>query len=755
MHSRPTAPITPLREFLLLGAWFGIVTGLIEGFGFLLFQHINWQNWGRMMHVSSPILWISPVLDLFLFSALALVCFVLARVVPKLPAMRVLLFLLVGLAVYDWLTVTHRLWHSSCLLLALGAAVAFNRWFATHEHRAMRFWQLTFPAVAALFLITFLVVAGGAWWRERRTVANLPTAPAGSPNVLVIVLDALRADHVSAYGYPRSPTPDIDRLAAEGALFENAIATASWSLPSHASLVTGRYPFEHGAENIRATPWFGSPDPAFSGYTTLGQALEHRGYRTGAFSANLRYFTANSGFQTAFLHFDDYFDTSEDSIVRTLFGREFLRISGRFSSLLRKRADVVNRDLLRWIDRDHQRPFFAFLNYFDVHAPYGGPRKYPKPPWRLKTTADSYDAGLKYDNDYIAALMTELERRGMARNTLVVVTSDHGEALGQHGVVGHGGTLYWELVHVPLMIWYPGHVPAGTRVNRPVSSASIPATVMDLLNPGAGSEFPVPPLTRLWTSTTAAADWPFPLSEIARNPYPEEKEKLADQIEPTSATGWMKSLVTPQWHLIVHEQLGVQLYDWVHDTGEQNNVAETPDGRSVATALTAAMRGILGSSAPPPFSRYAETASPLHDGAFSFNPARRPGETQVSVSDYYRIAVAPGSKVSVEVAARALKPASQLDPVLAIQDGHGNPLYTCRNPGDDKLPPAFADRTPDAFDDLCMNDDSQPGVRDSRLELAVPGSSGAPLQLYVHVLDWKPGNVGRKNYRLTVSGTLP
>jgi arylsulfatase A-like enzyme len=756
MDSRPSSPKS-LMQLLLLGAWFGIVTGLVEGAGLLLFQHINWQNWGRMLHVSSQILWISPVVDLFLFSAVAAFFFLLGRLAPSLPSTRLMVFFLVGLATYDWLTLTDRLWHISCLLLAVGAAVTFDRWFAGNEDKALRFWTRTVPWTAALLLLVFLAIEGGGRWRERQSEASLPPPDPGAPNVIVIVLDALRADHVSAYGYPRATTPDIDRLAAEGVLFEHAIATASWSLPSHASLVTGRYQFEHGAEDIRAEPWFGYQSSGFSGYPTLGQALASRGYRSAAFSANRVYFTHDSGFQTAFLHFEDYFYSPRDAILRTLYGRELVRLylaRRRKSFVMHKRADVVNQELLRWVDRGPKRPFLVFLNYFDVHDPYGGPPRYPKPAWGLKTSDDSYDAGLKYDNDYIARLLAELEQRGMAKNTLLVITSDHGESLGQHGLLTHSRALYWELVHVPLVIWYPGHVPAGVRVDRPVSSASIPATVMDLLSPGKSSAFPGPPLTQLWTSPAAASGWPFPLSEIARNPYPEAAEKPADQMAPTSTTGWIKSLVTPQWQLIVHQNLGNQLYDWVHDPEEKNNLAETPEGGAVAADLAATMRAMLGKAAPPEVSPAG--ASPLHDGAFDFDPATRLGAAGQPVSDFYRIAVAPGSKVTIEVVAGSLRPSSHLDPVVAIQDAHGDTLRACRNPGDDHLRfPGIADSTPDAFDDLCYNDDSQPGVRDSKLEFSRPAAAGSTAEFYLHVMDWNPGQAGRKNYRIILTGVDP
>ncbi|MCU1298211.1 MAG: hypothetical protein JWO91_2489, partial [Acidobacteriaceae bacterium] len=460
---------------LALSACFGILTGVIEGLGLLLFQRINWQRWGPMMHVSKEILWISPIVDVIFFAIIALLVLFASRVSSRVNAFRALIFVLSFLTIYDFLTLTSRLLHLACVLLSLGAAVAFTRWFTRNEIRAVRFLQRSLPALIAAWFLIFGAIQGGKWLHERDEMAKLPATAPNSPNVLVIVVDTLRADHVSSYGYSRQTTPVIDRLAAEGALFENAVAPCSWSLPSHVSLVTGRYMHDHGVGNVQPMPWLGWGNSAFRGLPTLGEALEQQGYRTGAFSANRTYFSSSLGFERGFQHFEDYFHSPSDDFVRTLYGREFARIylkrSDRslmkrvlrklgFTSLLdqdaegsgsfggafgaRKRANVVNDEVLRWIDRDRQRPFLAFLNYFDVHDPYGGAPFYPKPAWAQQNEIDRYDDGVKYDDDQLGLLLRAFEERGLAGNTIVVITGDHGESLGQHGVDTHGAALYWE-----------------------------------------------------------------------------------------------------------------------------------------------------------------------------------------------------------------------------------------------------------------------------------------------------------------------
>ena len=607
---------------LLVGMSWGIATGLVEAAGLLVFQRLNWARWGPMMHVSKEIFWISPVVDAIFFFSLALTCSIGARFMPRLPVVRVIVFVLTFLSIYDWLTLTNRLYHGACLLLALGGAVALARWCGEREGAFLQFCKRTTPRMVAAWVLVFAGIQGGQWLHERRAIAQLPQAGSGTPNVLVIVVDTLSADHVSSYGYSRPTTPNLDRIAQQGILFENAISTSSWSLPSHVSLVTGRYLFEHGIGNVQPEPWFGWKSTSLGGFATLGEALQQKGYRTGAFSANRTYFSRDLGFGRSFIHFEDYFHSPADMFVRTLYGREFARIylkrsdhslvkrilrkldwtslldqdaegSGSYGGAfgVRKRADVVNKEAMDWIGRDQQRPFFAFLNYFDVHDPYGGPRAYAKPIWPQQTSIDAYDNGVKYVDDYMGQLMDELDRRGLATNTLVVITSDHGESLGQHHLETHGRALYWELIHVPLAIYYPGHVPAGVRIVRPVTNAAIPDTVLNLVG-GDESKFPGPALSSLWKTPMAATRWPDPLAELAQNKYPGKHDREADQLVPTATSGAMRSIVSSKWHLIVHDRLGDQLYDWTRDPGESSDLISTPEGKAYALALKSEMEGL-------------------------------------------------------------------------------------------------------------------------------------------------------------------
>lgn len=620
---------TSLTQMVVIGVWCGIVTGLVEGAGLLLFQRINWASWGPMIHVSEEILWISPLVDVLFFVFLALIVFLVARLTPRLPAVRVLAFLLVFLAIYDWLMLTGRLYQRACLLLALGVAVTFSRWFGKRVGAVLRFWRKTAPWVAVTFLLVLIWIQGGKWLRERNAAANLPAAAANAPNVLVIVVDTLRADHLSSYGYGRPTSPETDEIAKQGVLFENAIAPSSWSLPSHISLLTGLYQYEHGIGNVQPQPWLVGDKNGLGGHLTLGEALEQRGYRTGAFSANRTYFTTSLGFKRGFIHFEDYFQSPADMLVRTLYGRRFSRMYLnrtekskvtralrylKMDSLLdkdsegssengggqavRKRADVVNAEVLAWIDCDRRHPFFVFLNYFDAHFPYGVPAGHPRPAWDKGSVIDEYDASVNYVDGQIGLLLQSLRERGLANNTLVVITSDHGESLGQHGLKYHAQALYRELVQVPLVVWFPGHVPAGVRVATPVTNTAIPGTIMELVGTSGPQMFPQSSLGPLWQVGGSTRAWPNPLSEIDQNDIMDKGDKAVAKLVPTADTGNMSALVTPQWHLIMHEKMSGQFYDWVRDPGEANNLAETPEGAQTVIRLKLQLEDTLKGRPP-------------------------------------------------------------------------------------------------------------------------------------------------------------
>jgi len=603
--SRTVSLSSTTRDVLLIAAWFGLATGLIEGSLFVAFQRL-----GRVMHVTADIVWIATVFDLVLFGLLGSLLVVMARLFPTLPVTQFSVSCSTFFALADWLAIAfyERISSYGIALLAAGLAAAFTRWFSARQPLAMGFFRKTWKWLALLALLAGAGVLAGEWVPERVALAKLRPGSADLPNVLVIVVDALRADHLSSYGYGRRTSPNIDRLAQRGVLFENAFAASSYSLASHASLLSGLYPHQHRAQ------WDHPMGFRDCHCLTLAEALRSRGYRTAAFSANPFWFTHEYGFDRGFIRFGDYFHSLADMALRTLYGRAIehgilVRV-GWDDIPGRKRAPDVNRAALRWIEGEPGKPFLVFLNYFDAHDPYLPPHPYrgrfssmeepggtineevrgltPKlTPAQRQGEIDAYDGAIAFVDEYVGRLVAALQDRGLAKQTVIVITSDHGEAFGEHGMYMHGHSLYREVIHVPLIFWYPQLVPPHISVTRPVSNAAIPATIMKLVTAGGDAAFPGRPLNELWERPAASAAWPYPVSELVK--WPRGPKGFP------SSRGAMKSLVSPSWHCIVHDTLGLELYDTRHDNDESHNMGHDEGARDAVRACTSQLQQLPAS----------------------------------------------------------------------------------------------------------------------------------------------------------------
>jgi arylsulfatase A-like enzyme len=398
-------------------------------------------------------------------------------------------------------------------------------------------------------------LVGGAV-RERRLLARAPAAAAGAPNVLLIVLDTVRAMNLSLYGYGRPTSPELERWAAGGVVFDRAYATAPWTLPSHASIMTGRWVHELSAD------WMVPLDAA---YPTLAEALGAAGYATGGFVANTDYCSAEVGLDRGFARYEDYTLAPGQLLRNSALWRAIARIRplraaiGNYDNLGRKLASDINAAFLAWVDGRHDRPFFAFLNYYDAHRPYLPPDPFARrfvtpgvaphsryrkedgndptpPPERVQGAIDAYDNATAYLDAELGRLFGELERRGRLVNTIVVLTSDHGEEFMEHGVWDHGSTLFATALHVPLLVrWPAGGVPAGLRVADPVSLRDIPATVTDLLRlRPAGGAFPGRSLARRWAHPNERSGDPplMAVRQVPRQPewYPVSKGHMVSAV---------------------------------------------------------------------------------------------------------------------------------------------------------------------------------------------------------------------------------
>lgn len=574
-------------DILRYSIWFGLLTGLVEGILLFILRRYELLK-GQITYLGSgwQVLWIAPVFDLLLFLVVGVFLALLAQFIPQVWAKRLALFTFSFLLAFSWFGtyLSGRLSPVATLILAAGVGYQLSLTIFEREKRFAPFTGRTVKGLAILTLALLVVIQGTIWTMEQVGVRNLPQAKESAPNVLLIVMDTLRADHLSLQGYERLTDPNLVRIASEGVMFENAYATSSWTLTAHASLFTGRWPYEHKADGGRHLD---------GTYPTIAEALAARGYRTGGFAGNFETIPRHWGFARGFLHYEDYYQTLPQLTVSSFYGR-FLeyyvlhKVFGMEFSIDRRWAPGINQSALDWIDQDTTRPFFAFVNYYDIHAPYISPERArfsefenpgglvntdwttadiynPKTPEQVQGEIDAYDGGIYYTDQQIQILLDELEKRGVLQNTIVIITSDHGELFGEHGLWEHHNSLYKPVIYVPLVIWHPGSVPQGARIPTAVSNVSLPVTIMDMLGYSDQTDFPGPSLTELWTNPDSAAHWPDPIAEMAESTW----------VNPNhlSIKGDMTSVISNDWQYIEHEFNGVELYNLKDDPHQLNNLA--------------------------------------------------------------------------------------------------------------------------------------------------------------------------------------
>jgi len=358
------------------------------------------------------------------------------------------------------------------------------------------------PVVLGVLLLAAGLVTPEVNARRRAPVlvpVATGVAPPGAPDVVVVVLDTVRADHVSAYGYLRPTTPNFDALAAGGALFLDAVSPATWSLPSHASLFTGRFVSAHRAHDEH--PFLDGDTP------TLAETLARDGWDTRSFTANA-WIGESLGMVRGFAWTDQAWRRGDVARPFVATYRLLDRLGWDGGD---KGGAAVTTTFEAWLAARPQdgRPAFAFLDFVEAQLPYhqlppddlsrftSRPRRelyglssqllmaqfggdLPAGRDAAELAAAMYDAGVAYADHLLGRVVDALQRRGTLDRTIVVVLADHGELLGDHGEFGHGHSLYEQALHVPLAIRYPPRIPAGVRIATPVSTVGVYATVLDL-----------------------------------------------------------------------------------------------------------------------------------------------------------------------------------------------------------------------------------------------------------------------------------
>ena len=392
-------------------------------------------------------------------------------------------------------------------ILGGGALGALAEWIG---FRALRRGLLALVLLSAGAATLPLLRLGGS-----DPFAELSPRPGEGPNVLLIVIDTLRADRIGAHGNPDRLTPAIDALADEGVVFRQAISTSCFTPPPHASLLTGTYPVRHGIT--------GAEQFLADANLTLAEILGARGYATFGVVSNL-FLAKVFGWEQGFHLYDDSLVAGSSPgiwLERTpavalmakvgLTPRRWLLLAAHGTGLLEPvNAKATIDHVLAALDAVGERPFFGFVNIMDPHYPYGprgagaggeAARANAEVTPVLRATGHPlgavdhgrelaatllglYDAEVRYTDRELARLFAELRRRGKLDNTLVIVTADHGEHFGEHDLLFHANSLYRELVHVPLVIRPPGEqadAARGKTHEQAVSLVDVAATVLDLL----------------------------------------------------------------------------------------------------------------------------------------------------------------------------------------------------------------------------------------------------------------------------------
>jgi arylsulfatase A-like enzyme len=582
-------------DTLIMAGWFGLIGGFLNVGALVLAKHVlHAVPYYRLSHHFG---WTIPTCGVMLMMVPGLL-------IAAVNQMRVG-FISAGAAA--WIFGSFAIWAplldlpisgTAGLMFAVGLARLVSRSVARLGHVGRRRGRRSVLVMVAVTLATALVTAGGRAVSEARAVAALADPPAGAGNVLLIVMDTVRAANLGFYGYHRETTPELTRWAKRGVRFDFAQAPAPWTFPSHCSVFTGRWPHEIDSHRhlVLDTP-----------STTLAEFLAGHGYQTAGFAANTSYCSYESGLNRGFAHYEDYPLSFWTVLASTAPGRwiamnVLMNLVHRDDFYPRKwlqfqsrDAEEIGRAFRGWLDgRRTDKPFFAFLNYIDAHEPFLTPRgssatfgvqpesrsdhemllnywyidKTSLSPRDVAMNRDGYDRCITYLDHQLGALLADFERRGLMRDTTVIITSDHGEEFGEHQVFNHGFGLYLGATHVPLLIISPVAA-RGKTVLEPVSLCDIPATVVDLLGLSAGSPFPGKSLAVHWRGepgNVAAVSRPaFAEADLPNAPLDPRRGRGPTQ------RGYSVSLLTRGWHYIRDGSGAEALFDLANDSVEASN----------------------------------------------------------------------------------------------------------------------------------------------------------------------------------------
>lgn len=455
--------------------------------------------------------------------------------------------------------------------------------------------------VLPIVLLSLPVAAEALREREQARLGDGREAPEGAPDVLVIVMDTVRAKSLSTYGYERDTSPELDRLASEGVVFLDANAPATWSLPAHAALFTGTFPSWNNAH--AETRYLDGRLP------TLGELLAQNGWETRAFTANPHIseaFGLTRGFQ-----YDDRAWMSGTSGRNFSFIYRMVDAIGLGGVDDKGGAQVVS-NIERWMEQrtEDDGPAYVFVNFLEAHFPFrqlpaGFRNAYQSADLdtlrRIDQIAfgvqfgrqltdeemefvhqplvDLYDGGVKYTDHLVGRVVDVWRRAGRLDRTVVVVLADHGEVVGEHGAFGHVTPVVEEDLRVPLVIRYPERIAPGTQIEAAVSTTGMLATILDLV------DLPPSPVAQVGSLMRVVEGDSLAGQPILAERF--EEQMLAARFAPGTANG-RGPLVNPRgryrtyrsgrYKLVQHTTDGWFLFDLERDPGELHDIAAEEPG---------------------------------------------------------------------------------------------------------------------------------------------------------------------------------
>jgi arylsulfatase A-like enzyme/Flp pilus assembly protein TadD len=381
--------------------------------------------------------------------------------------------------------------------------------------------MLPLPSYSVRLLAAFLAFVSLSWAASKTT-----------PNVVVITIDTLRADHLGCYGYKQVHTPNIDALAAGGVKFERAFTPVPITLPSHTVIFTGTYPTLNGMHDFSGNR-LGAQPP------TLASTLKENGYITGAVvgSAVLdSRFGLNRGFDFYYDHF------------------EFNRLQESNLDVMERPGNVVADQALEWLGKNYQNPFFLWMHMYDPHYPYT-----PPAPYSEEYKSHPYDGEIAFADAQVGRLIQFLKSKNLYANTLIILSGDHGEGLGEHGEQTHGFFIYNSTLHVPLIVHLPA-APGGKKVDAPVSTADIMPTVLQAL------KVPVP------KEVQGKDLLPLITAKMIDKHQDEPRSLYSETFLPRLHFNWseLRGLQLDKYHFI--DAPKPELYDLIRDPKELDNL---------------------------------------------------------------------------------------------------------------------------------------------------------------------------------------